>query len=94
MESPEGDSMLELYIGDVSSKPWSFFQSHGVSNEDSMGGKINKARALLQMTAHSNYHRAQNATRLRELGSKPPLTDLIFWYWKGQPEAERISDQE
>ena len=49
---------------------------------------ISKARALLQMTAHSHYHRAQNATRLRELGGEPPLIDLIFWYWKGQPDAD------
>src|SRR5574339_581065 len=30
--------------------------------------------------------RAQNATRLRELGGAPPLTDLIVWWWKGRPE--------
>ena len=34
---------------------------------------------------HSQHHRAQNATRLRELGGKPPTTDLIVWYWKGRP---------
>jgi hypothetical protein len=22
---------------------------------------------------------------LRELGAEPPMTDLIFWYWKGRP---------
>ncbi|MGH9369351.1 MAG: MFS transporter [Thermoanaerobaculia bacterium] len=27
------------------------------------------------------------ATRLRELGGEPPLTDLITWYWKGKPAA-------
>jgi uncharacterized damage-inducible protein DinB len=37
---------------------------------------------------HSHYHRGQNATRLRELGGTPPNTDLIVWYWKGQPESE------
>jgi uncharacterized damage-inducible protein DinB len=41
--------------------------------------------ALAQCAMHSHYHRGQNATRLRELGAVPPLTDLIFWYWKGRP---------
>lgn len=48
------------------------------------------AQALAQAATHRHYHRAQNATRLRELGGKPPLTDLIVWYWKGRPDAEWI----
>jgi len=43
-------------------------------------------QALYQAAMHSHYHRAQNAVRLRELGAKPPTTDLIVWYWKGRPE--------
>jgi uncharacterized damage-inducible protein DinB len=46
------------------------------------------SQALLQAAMHSHYHRGQNATRLRELGGEPPLTDLIVWYWKGRPAAE------
>jgi uncharacterized damage-inducible protein DinB len=42
-------------------------------------------QALLQCAMHSHYHRGQNATRLRELGGEPPLTDLIVWYWKDRP---------
>ncbi len=45
-------------------------------------------RALTQAAMHSHYHRGQNATRLRELGGVPPMTDLIVWYWKGQPAAK------
>lgn len=41
--------------------------------------------ALTQCAMHSHYHRAQNATRLRELGGEPPLTDYIVWLWKGKP---------
>jgi len=44
-------------------------------------------RALTQAAMHSHYHRGQNATRLRELGGEPPGTDLITWYWRGQPAA-------
>jgi len=44
-------------------------------------------QALTQAAMHSHYHRGQNATRLRELGGNPPLTDFIFWLWKGKPEV-------
>jgi uncharacterized damage-inducible protein DinB len=46
---------------------------------------ITIGQALTQAAMHSHYHRGQNATRLRELGGRPPLTDLIVWYWKGRP---------
>jgi uncharacterized damage-inducible protein DinB len=48
---------------------------------------ITIAEALTQCAMHSHYHRGQNATRLRELGVEPPLTDLIVWYWRGRPAA-------
>jgi uncharacterized damage-inducible protein DinB len=48
---------------------------------------LSAEHAIMQQTMHSHYHRAQNATRLRELGGEPPLTDFIVWIWKGQPEA-------
>jgi uncharacterized damage-inducible protein DinB len=48
---------------------------------------VTVAEALTQAVMHSHYHRAQNATRLRELGGEPPLTDLIIWWWRGRPEA-------
>jgi uncharacterized damage-inducible protein DinB len=44
--------------------------------------------ALTQCAMHSHYHRGQNATRLRELGGEPPMTDLIVWYWKGRPSPD------
>ena len=46
---------------------------------------ITVAEALTQCAMHSQYHRGQNATRLRELGGEPPTTDLIYWQWKGRP---------
>lgn len=48
-------------------------------------GTFTRAETLTQATMHSHYHRAQNAVRLRELGGRPPLTDLIVWIWKGRP---------
>jgi len=43
------------------------------------------AEALAQCAMHSQWHRGQNAVRLRELGAEPPPVDLIVWYWKGRP---------
>ena len=45
------------------------------------------AEALTQCAMHSQWHRGQNAARLRELGAEPPMVDLIVWYWKGRPAA-------
>lgn len=43
---------------------------------------------LVQVTAHSTYHRGQANTRIRELGGEPPLVDFIIWVWAGRPAAE------
>ena len=43
---------------------------------------------LMQVAAHSTYHRGQVNARLRELGDTPPLTDFIAWIWFGRPAAE------
>ncbi len=42
-------------------------------------------QTLLQVTAHSSYHRGQVNARLRELGIDPPMTDFIAWIWAGKP---------
>jgi uncharacterized damage-inducible protein DinB len=49
---------------------------------------ISVAEALTQCAMHSQHHRGQNATRLRELQCEPPMTDLIVWYWKGRPAPQ------
>jgi len=47
--------------------------------------KLSRRHALTQAAMHSHYHRGQNATRLRELGGVPPMTDFIIWLRNGQP---------
>ncbi len=42
-------------------------------------------QTLLQVTAHSSYHRGQANARLRELGLDPPMTDFIAWVWAHKP---------
>jgi len=49
---------------------------------------ITVAEALTQAAMHSQWHRGQNAVRLRELGAVPPTLDLIVWYWIGRPRAD------
>ena len=41
---------------------------------------------LFQAVAHTNYHRGQANTLLRELGIEPPLVDYIAWLWLGKPD--------
>jgi uncharacterized damage-inducible protein DinB len=43
---------------------------------------------VLQVVLHSTHHRAQIATRIREIGGEPPLTDFVAWAWKGRPAAQ------
>jgi uncharacterized damage-inducible protein DinB len=40
---------------------------------------------LVQAITHSQHHRGQNASRMRQLGAKPPMTDFIIWYALGRP---------
>ncbi|HXX64989.1 MAG TPA: DinB family protein [Bacteroidota bacterium] len=49
---------------------------------------VTVTQALLQVVMHSQHHRAQNASRFRALGGKPPTTDLIMWYWKKKPPPD------
>jgi uncharacterized damage-inducible protein DinB len=44
--------------------------------------------ALTQAVMHSQWHRGQNSTRLRDLGAEPPMLDMIIWIWKGRPAAQ------
>lgn len=42
-------------------------------------------QTLLQVAAHSSYHRGQVNSRLRELGIEPPMTDFTAWVWARRP---------
>jgi uncharacterized damage-inducible protein DinB len=44
-------------------------------------------QTLMQVAAHSSYHRGQVNSRLRELGINPPMTDFIAWVWAFKPSA-------
>ncbi len=44
--------------------------------------------SLLQVPLHSQYHRGQNATRMRALGSAMPGTDWALWTRRGRPTPQ------
>lgn len=67
----------ESSLGEIADIPW--FKDPPL--------RITIKELLLQAVMHTHQHRAQNATRLRELGGEPPILDLIMWYWKGRPRA-------
>jgi uncharacterized damage-inducible protein DinB len=46
---------------------------------------VTVSEAMTQCAMHSQWHRGQNASRLRELGGAPPAVDLIVWYARGRP---------
>ena len=60
--------------------PWA--ERFGQTAEDPMLGET-----MIQVAMHSQYHRGQINTRLRELGAEPPLVDYIAWIWFGRPDA-------
>jgi uncharacterized damage-inducible protein DinB len=47
---------------------------------------ITVAEALVQVAMHTQHHRGQLMTRLKDLGGEPKNVDWIIWLWKGRPE--------
>ena len=79
----EAHSDLDRFIANTPPDRWArnvtipWFQNPPLS--------VSVSEALTQCAMHSQWHRGQNASRLRELGVTPPGVDLISWYWKGRP---------
>jgi uncharacterized damage-inducible protein DinB len=49
--------------------------------------RITVAEALVQVAMHTQHHRGQLMTRLKQQGGEPKNVDWIIWLWKGKPEA-------
>jgi uncharacterized damage-inducible protein DinB len=47
---------------------------------------ISVAEALVQAAMHTQHHRGQLMTRLKDNGGEPKNVDWIIWLWKGRPE--------
>ncbi len=50
--------------------------------------EITIAEALVQVAMHTQHHRGQNMTRLKQLGGVPKNVDWILWALEGRPEAD------
>jgi uncharacterized damage-inducible protein DinB len=48
---------------------------------------ITVSEALVQVAMHSQHHRGQCMTRLKDLGGEPKNVDWIIWLWKQKPAA-------
>jgi uncharacterized damage-inducible protein DinB len=48
---------------------------------------ITIAEALVQVAMHTQHHRGQLMTRLKDFGGEPKNVDWIIWLWKQKPEA-------
>ncbi len=48
---------------------------------------VTVAEALVQVAMHSQHHRGQCMTRLKDLGGEPKDVDWIIWLWKQKPEG-------
>src|SRR5262249_51800818 len=48
---------------------------------------VSVAEALVQVAMHTQHHRGQLMTRLKDFGGEPKNVDWIIWLWKGRPHA-------
>jgi uncharacterized damage-inducible protein DinB len=47
---------------------------------------ITVAQAIVQVAMHTQHHRGQCMTRLKDFGGEPKNVDWIIWLWKQKPE--------
>jgi uncharacterized damage-inducible protein DinB len=48
---------------------------------------ITASEAIVQVAMHSQHHRGQCMTRLKDFGGEPKDVDWIIWLWKQKPPA-------
>lgn len=76
------DSIDESKFGNKVDLPW-------LEHFEKYFGKpaipANLGETLLQVPLHTQYHRAQINTRIKELGGQPNAVDYIAWVWLGRP---------
>jgi len=63
--------------------PWARFYEPQLG---SVAASTTFGETVFQVWSHTTGHRAQVATRLRQLAVEPPLSDFIAWIWAGRPK--------
>ena len=63
--------------------PWA---AHYEQRTGQTAGAHTLGESMLQVFLHTQHHRGQVCTRLREIGGVPPTVDFIVWLWAGRPD--------
>jgi uncharacterized damage-inducible protein DinB len=50
--------------------------------------EVTIAEAIVQVAMHSQHHRGQCMTRLKDFGGEPRNVDWIIWLWQQKPPAK------
>jgi uncharacterized damage-inducible protein DinB len=56
------------------------------------GCTITASEALVQTAMHTQHHRGQCMTRLKDFGGEPKNVDWIIWVWKNKPTPRWTSE--
>lgn len=48
---------------------------------------VSPCDGLVQVAMHTQHHRGQQMTRLKDAGGIPRNVDYVIWLWKGRPAA-------
>jgi uncharacterized damage-inducible protein DinB len=48
---------------------------------------VTTAEAMVQVAMHTQHHRGQCMTRLKDFGGEPKNVDWIIWLWKQKPQG-------
>lgn len=48
---------------------------------------VTVGEALVQVALHTQHHRGQCMTRLKDFGGEPKNVDWVIWLWKQKPEG-------
>jgi uncharacterized damage-inducible protein DinB len=77
------DSLDEAALERTITLPWAdeIAKRFGAAHPATLG------QTMLQVALHTTHHRGQLATKVRELGTDPPLVDFVAWIWMGHPAA-------
>ncbi len=77
------DSVDEAALGRLITLPWAdeLVKRFGSAHPATL------AQTMLQVALHTAHHRGQLMTKIRGLGTEPPLVDFVAWIWMGQPAA-------
>ena len=78
------DSFDDDALGRIVEFPW----ADQIAQQFGSAGPATMRETIGQIVLHTTYHRAQVATRVRELGGDPALTDYIAWIWMKRPRPE------